>query len=384
MIKKVVEFSGLLRDKGIPASIRSTQKAYQAAEILKRDDDLLKEAFASIYLKDQNQRKKFEELFDSFFGNGGDPGENSEEKEGTSSKNILKSRKFLKVYNYSFEIQDPPEIKMEKLEEDKIDYTPPLDDYIPPERDNSDYLERDITTLNSFEPELFDLCQKLGRKIANRRVRRHKKSKKMRPDIRRTIRKNLKHGGAIIDLVRSKPKIKKSDHFFLTDVSGSCDWISNWFFCMVYAAQNSFHKARTFDFDNKTVETTLALEEPTLLEAFMGVRDLRQKNLMIHGSSNMFQSFKSFTSLAKLNRKSVVIILSDCRDWAGPKKEGRPLSADLIRFIADRSRKVLVLNPEPEKKWDVVDSCVSPYKDAGAEFFEVRNLEQLANLITEI
>jgi hypothetical protein len=35
-------------------------------------------------------------------------------------------------------------------------------------------------------------------------------------------------------------------------------------------------------------------------------------------------------------------------------------------------------------KWNVVDSCVAEYEDSGAEFFEVRNLEQLADLISQI
>lgn len=33
---------------------------------------------------------------------------------------------------------------------------------------------------------------------------------------------------------------------------------------------------------------------------------------------------------------------------------------------------------------DVSDSCVSYYGDAGAECFEIRDLEQLAKLISEI
>ncbi len=78
------------------------------------------------------------------------------------------------------------------------------------------------------------------------------------------------------------------------------------------------------------------------------------------------------------------MILSDCRDWAGPKSDGRPMSADLIENISKKSKRVLVFNPEPKNKWNVVDSCVSYYEDFGAEFFEVRNLEQLANLISEI
>jgi uncharacterized protein len=114
------------------------------------------------------------------------------------------------------------------------------------------------------------------------------------------------------------------------------------------------------------------------------VKDIRQKNKMIHGTSNMHKAFESFKDQADLNNKSYVLILSDCRDWAGPKSDKRPLSADSMNYIVDKSKKVLILNPEPIKKWNVADSCVSHYEDSGAEFFEVRNLEQLAELISLI
>ncbi len=250
--------------------------------------------------------------------------------------------------------------------------------------DESELLRKDINHLTTFEPELLDLCQKLGKKIANKRVRRRKQSKNMRPDIRKTLRKNLKYGNTLIEIVKTKPRMKKNRHFFLNDVSGSCDWVSNWFFLMVYAAQNSFKKAKTFEFDNKTVETTSALEEPNLLDAFIRVRDIRQKNQMIHGTSNMHSAFESFKEQADLNNKSYVLILSDCRDWAGPKSGKKPLSSDGMEYIVDKSKKVIILNPEPRNKWNVVDSCVSYYEDSGAEFFEVRNLEQLAELISTI
>ena len=67
-------------------------------------------------------------------------------------------------------------------------------------------------------------------------------------------------------------------------------------FGMVYAAQTSFHRAKTFDFDNKTIETTSALEEARLLDAFVKVRDLRQKSSMIHGTSNMIRWKVSYSN----------------------------------------------------------------------------------------
>ena len=194
----------------------------------------------------------------------------------------------------------------------------------------------------------------------------------------------MKHGGTLLELLKSKPKIKKHNHYFLSDVSVSCDWISIWFFCMVYTAQNSFNRTRVFEFDNKSVEITPALFERELTDAFIKVLKIRHKNSMIHGKSNMFTAFTDFEKYANINSKSYVLILSDCRDWAGPKEEGIRKSAELIENIAKKSKRLLILNPEEKKKWNVADSCVKDYENAGAELFEVRNLEQLADLIIEI
>ncbi len=382
-MKEIIKFSRLLRDNNIPASLRSTQTAYEALKLFKDDDAILNEALASVYVKKHSQRAKFDKIFKSVFSG---ENENSEipGNQDTGGVKGNKNKRLLSGYNYSFKLIEPSKFKVEPSDQDTMDYRPPFEDYIDNGKDESELLQKDIKLLTSFEPELLDLCQKLGKKIANKRVRRRKQSKNMRPDIRKTLRKNLKYGNTLLEIVKTKPRIKKSSHFFLNDVSGSCDWVSNWFFMMVYAAQNSFKKAKTFEFDNKTVETTAALEEPNLLDAFIKVRDIRQKNKMIHGTSNMHKAFESFKNQADLNKKSYVMILSDCRDWAGPKVGKKPLSAESIDYMVEKSKKVLILNPEPCKKWNVVDSCVSHYEDSGAEFFEVRNLEQLAELISQL
>ncbi|MDI6643774.1 MAG: VWA domain-containing protein [Methanobacteriaceae archaeon] len=381
MMENIIEFSGLLRKNGIPASIRSTLTALEAIKIIDDNEDRLRQALASIYIKDPRHQEIFNKLFESVFVK--KITEDKEDLQRSKENENSNEKRFVKKYKVTLKTKDVLK-KIKDVKINEIDYNPLLDDYINPEPTYAELLERDITSLNSFQPEIYELCQKLGRKIANKRVRRLKQSKNNKPDIRRTIRKNLKYGGTLIDLVKSKPRIKKSSHFFLNDVSGSCDWISNWFFFLIYSAQNSFHKARVFDYDNKTVEISSALTESSLLSAFIKVRESRQKNLMIHGTSNMYQSFKRFYDMVHLNNKSNVIILSDCRDWAGPKLDGKPLSAEIIEEMTRRSRSVLILNPEPKNKWNVVDSCVSHYENAGAKFFEVRNLKQLADFITEI
>lgn len=382
---KIVTFSGLLREKGIPVSIRSTYSGKEVSKLFTEDDPLFKKALAAVYVKEQKQRESFNQAFDEFFGGvtvDSDDGDNDDGTTVSSKKNVW-STKSRQKWTITHQEEDNCDFKAREINSRELNYHPPLDDYdqTPPE---SELLSRDINTLNSFDPELFLLCQKMGKKIAMVRSRRQRQARIMRPDVRRTIRKNLQNGGALIDLVKSKPRIKKNHHFFLNDVSGSCDWISNWFFCLVYAAQNSFRRVRVFDFDHRVAETTSAMTETSMLDAFIKVRDIRQKNLMIHGTSNMFQAFESFLEKVQLNRRSTLMILTDCRDWAGPKVDGVPESARLVEEMGRKCRKVLIFNPEDRKKWDVVDSCVSHYRDAGATIHEVRNLNQLALLVRDI
>lgn len=407
----LIRFSGLLRENGIPASLRCTKSAYEAIPLIKKGKGDLKEALASIYLKDQRKRNKFDKIYESFFEGKGDIANGDIPKIQVAAKSKIQKSGYNTAINsdQSFHSKTkyiPFAHTMERIKDSLVDEIKL--DYIEntlggSSSDNSkngadsNSLKSNLTDLNSLQPELIDLCQKLGKKIATKRVRRYKQSKKQKPDIRRTIRKNMKHGGAMLELVKSKPHIKKHNHYFLNDVSISCDWISLWFFCMVYAAQYSFSNLRVFEFDNKTAEISSALHEDEVINAFLKVLEIRKQNQMIHGKSNMLTAFEGFLNQTNLNNKSYVMILSDCRDWAGPKhknqsmktdfltKYGRkPLSADLIEEMSRNSKRVLILNPEPKAKWNVADSCVSYYEDAGAECFEVRDLKQLVELVSEI
>ena len=382
MITEIVKFSAKLRENGIPASIRSTELACKATPLIEKNNGNLKEALASIYLKDQRHRKRFNQAYEDFFIN---KEEKIEKKEKTS---YGRKSPFLKTYNVS--VSSKRVVNKEngdKNQNYKINYIKnSLNDLNTDgkEEGNSELLKSDINTINTMQVELIDLCQRLGRKIATQRSRQNKIAKKQNPDIRRSIRRNMKHGGTLLELIKNKPKIKKQNHYFLSDVSVSCDWISIWFFCMVYAAQNSFNRAKAFEFTNKSVEITSALFEPDLVDAFIKVMNIRHQNSMIHGKSNMFTAFTDFEKHAHLNSKSYVLILSDCRDWAGPKEERIPKSSEIIENIVKKSKRVLILNPEEKKKWNVADSCVSHYENVGAEIFEARNLEQLAELIIDI
>lgn len=385
MINKIATLSAQLREKGLPVSIRSTQAAVQIYMDLGIDDrELLKTALMAVYVKDRYDIPKFLKVFDKVFAKEPVKKEKGEElNRGKAYRGTgPKSNKYVIKKQGSM----AQKIREEKITNQKLRMMsgqPPLEEYNKLEKDG-ELMNKDLTKLNRFDPRMLEICQRLGKRIANKRSRRKIQTHSHKIDIRRTIRANLKYGGVPFELVKAKPRPHKNEHLFLNDISGSCEWISSWFFMLMFSAQTAFKRSRTFEFDNKSIETTHALKEEYLIDAFVKVKDLRVKNLMVHGTSDMYTAFKSFRDQVNISNKSYVIILSDCRDWAGPKVNGVPASVGLIEEMARDAKKVVILNPEDRNKWDIVDSCVSLYEEAGAQVFEVNTLNQLAHFVEQM
>ena len=382
MKAQIVYLSNQLRAKGLNVSIRSTQTALDTYEILNTNDlELLKNALRSVYVKDRYDLAKFDEVFDDCF-------RKKAEVEDVGLNNSSNTRKRFSTKGNKYHIRRKGKVKKQpsKFGENQFKHlsgTPLLDERKQLERD-CEILNKDLTKMNRFDSRVMELCQQLGRRIANKRSRRNRLAKTNKVDIRRTMRKNIKYGGVPIDLIKAKPRKRKNQHLFLNDISGSCEWISSWFFMLMYSCQSSFKESRVFEFDNKVIETTEALKNEYMINAFADVRSLRMRNAMIHGTSDMYSSFKQFKSKAKINNKTYIIILSDCRDWSGPKVDGVPQSVEIVRDMARECKKLIILNPENKYKWDVVDSCVSLYREAGAEVYEVNTLNQLADFVSQM
>ena len=262
MIDKVADLSHQLREVGLPVSVRSTQSAAQIYRELGEDDrNLLKTALRAIYVKDKYDIPKFNKIFENVF------------KKEAKKKEVLDAEQRGKAYKgtgpksnkYIIKKQGniSTKIKKEKIDNEKLKQLsgqPLLDEVQKLERDG-ELLNKDLTKLNKFDPRMLEICQRLGRKIANKRSRRKIQTSSNRIDIRRTIRANMKYGGVPFELIKAKPRPHKNEHLFLNDISGSCEWISSWFFMLMFSAQSAFKNSRTFEFDNKVIETTGALKE---------------------------------------------------------------------------------------------------------------------------
>lgn len=384
MINKIARLSAELRSEGLPVSIRSTESAVRIYQSLGEiDRNLLKTALMAIYVKDKYDIPKFNKIFEEIFKEEVVQEVAREDQRGTAYRG-----KGPKSNKYIIKKQDNAyrKIKKEKINNEKLRQLsgqPLLEEVKKLERDG-ELMNKDLTKLNRFDPRMLEICQRLGKRIANKRSRRKVNSNSSKIDMRKTIRANLKYGGVPFEIIKAKPRPHKNEHLFLNDISGSCEWISSWFFMLMFSAQTAFKKSRTFEFDNKVIETTQALKEEYLIDSFVKVKDMRVKNMMVHGTSNMYTAFQKFQDMANINNKSYVIILSDCRDWAGPKVNGVPASVGIVEEMVRDAKKVVILNPEDRNKWDIVDSCVSLYEEAGAQVFEVNTLNQLAHFVEQM
>ncbi|MFX1250634.1 MAG: VWA domain-containing protein [Promethearchaeota archaeon] len=260
------------------------------------------------------------------------------------------------------------------------------------DEERANVLDQSFRKIRSHIDEVSLQLTRLGRKLASKERRRRRLEKKGRIDFRRTIRANLATGGTPVKLMYRKRRIEDPEIFLLNDVSGSTEWISEWFFVVAYAAQKAFQRIKVFEFDSTTVEVTDALKETDLAKALIK-RSLPWKNAFSTGHSNYQSSLKDFLTLTEndLTKKTTIILLGDCRDWQGmwrttskylwPGVPYVPYSADIMASIVKKTKSVIILNPEPPRAWNTGDSVVAYYQAVGAKVFWIDNLRKLTQFV---
>ena len=214
MITKIANLSAQLRGEGLPVSIRSTQSAVQIYQDLGESDrQLLKTALMAVYVKDRYDIPKFNKIFEEIFKKEVKQETNNELDRGKSYRGKgPKSNKYvIKKQNNAYKKLQKEKINNEKLK--MLSGQPLLDEVKQLERDG-ELMNKDLTKLNRFDPRMLEICQRLGKRIANKRSRRKVKSSSNRIDMRRTIRNNLKYGGVPLELVKAKPRPHKNEHLF--------------------------------------------------------------------------------------------------------------------------------------------------------------------------
>ena len=224
---------------------------------------------------------------------------------------------------------------------------------------------------------LEELSLRLLRQMSLRLSRRLESGHRPGPiDLRRTIRRNLAHGGEPIVLAFRNKKPQKNRLLIFLDVSGSMNAYSGFLLKFAYALQKHFRHVDTFLFSTSLLEISEALRPRRLSAALVKLSQL---------AAGWSAGTKIGASLRELNRlhsrklqagSTIFMILSDGWNTGAPE-----LLAAELKAIHRRVRRVIWLNPllgladyEPVTGGM---SAALPYIDV---FAPAHNLESLLDL----
>ncbi len=181
----------------------------------------------------------------------------------------------------------------------------------------------------------------IATKIATQISRRKKIGRKGNTiDPRWTMRRSMKYGGEVIELVRRKKRIKKTKVVLLCDVSGSMDCYSRFLIQFMYGLQNELWGVETFVFSTSLSRITHLIRTKDIANA---LEKISGSILGWSGGTNIGRSLHTFNrSFAPsiVTPRTVVVIISDGWDRGDVSLLEREMQ-DLKR----RCKKIIWLNP---------------------------------------
>lgn len=181
----------------------------------------------------------------------------------------------------------------------------------------------------------------IATKIATQISRRKKLGRKGNVvDPRWTMRKNMKYGGDIIDLVNRKRRIKKTRVVLLCDVSGSMDCYSRFLIQFMYGLQNELWGVETFVFSTSLSRITHLIRTKDIANA---LEKISGSILGWSGGTNIGRSLHTFNrnfAPSMVTHRTVVVIISDGWD----RGDVSVLEGEM-QDLKRRCKKIIWLNP---------------------------------------
>jgi len=253
--------------------------------------------------------------------------------------------------------------------------------YIPSELNPKENLEeKDFLFTDAEERrKLLKETRNLGLILANKFVKYTKSASKGKLLFRKTIRKSLKNGGSLYDIVL-KPKIKKKPRLILLcDISGSMALYSLFGLTLLFGVVQRFKSIHAFVFIDGITDITKELKN---LKFNNINKILTNWNNYVHvdGHSDYDKSFKDLLDDKIISNSSfnTLIVIGDARN------NYRPINTETIGKLSKKFQNVYWMNPERSQYWNTGDSQFHHYQSISKKYSEVRNFEQLKSFINSI
>jgi uncharacterized protein with von Willebrand factor type A (vWA) domain len=225
--------------------------------------------------------------------------------------------------------------------------------------------------------EAHALAARLARTMRARLVRRAQVRRRgPRLDLRRTIHRNVSHGGTPVELAWRRRKIKPLRLVMLLDASGSMSLYTAFFVRFLHGVVDAFREAEAFVFHTRLAHVSASLRDRDVTRAVDKLALMAQG---IGGGTRIGECLATFNrwhARRVINSRTAVMIVSDGYDTGEPERLGEEM-----RRLRRRCRRIVWLNPligwrdySPQARGM---QAALPYVDL---FAPAHNLESLAKL----
>jgi uncharacterized protein with von Willebrand factor type A (vWA) domain len=186
-----------------------------------------------------------------------------------------------------------------------------------------------------------EAAAKLARMMRTRLTRRDLARRRgYRLDLRRTIHRNISHGGVPIALVKRRRKDKPLRLVVLLDASGSMSMYTSVFLRFIHGVLDEFREAEAFLFHTRLAHVSGAMKEKD------AARALDRLSLLAQGAGGgtkigeSLQTFNRWHASRVIHSRTVVMIVSDGYETGDAALLGREMAA-----LSKRCRRIVWLNP---------------------------------------
>lgn len=233
--------------------------------------------------------------------------------------------------------------------------------------------------LNKLEEEdaarMTELVQRLARRLARVHARRAKRAHRGQLDVRRTLRRNMGFDGNLFNIHWRRVRVDKPRVVVICDVSRSVADYTRFLLLFLHSLSEVMDRIRSFTFCADVVEVTDIFEHQPVATAL----DAAQAAAPI-GPTDYGRTLAHLVErhLDAFTPRTTVLFLGDARNNLSDPR------ADLLKLIAQRSRHLIWLNPEPFVTWNTGDSIIATYKPLCHVVRECASLRQLESAVDEM
>ena len=189
--------------------------------------------------------------------------------------------------------------------------------------------------------ELMQILKALAKRLAAKKARRYKFTHRIdMPDLRQTLRRNLRRGGELLEIAYRKPKRDRVKMVLLCDVSKSMELYTIFLLQFMYVFQQVNKGMETFSFGTSLKRISSLFKDKNFGEA---LQLLTRENNDWQGGTRIGESLETFVnnySKDFLDSKTIVVILSD-----GWDNGNMFILEKNMQILHKKAKKIIWLNP---------------------------------------